>query len=225
MKKVIMVLVIIALIFSVISFPTVSAKMVEKDDVIIDPGESVDEWLLWCSKDDEISFEIVSDRPVNIYIIADEYYGFELDDEARSRAEYSNTYVKTLNFKWTQPDDKNYNFIIENPSDEDSAIVSYKYTDILEEKLDEAADEICSTCAIVTIIGVIIAIVVGILIYKKMKSKKKEKPGSTMPGLGQPMQQYPQQPYPQQFPPQPPLPPQQPGFNPMQPGQRQPPYQ
>ena len=108
-------------------------------------------------------------------------------------------------------------------------VVSVSHS-FLEEEAEEAASIFCGTCAIVSIIVVIIAVVVGILVYKQMKSKKKEK---TITAPGQPMQPHPQQPYPQQpypqqpqqFPPQTPMPPSPPGFNQMQPGQRQPPYQ
>jgi len=71
----------------------------------------------------------------------------------------------------------------------------------IEEKTEDTADEICSTCAIVFIIGIIILVGVGMIVFKKVKSKKKENIKSPTSLAPQPPQgQLPQQPSQSQLP-------------------------
>ncbi len=165
-RRIITLLLILILFASTV--PTASARSTEKLDVHLDPDDFVADSLTGAFRNNEISFKIDSDNPVDVYIMTNEDYR---DDVVSffpnyKHAKYSEKNVTSTSFKYKIPDDALYVLVISNPQNQ-TAIIDYKITYPESKSSDEDGLGGC-ICVSLIIIAVLI-LVYYFLWYRKGK--------------------------------------------------------
>ena len=194
MNRKLVIIGVICLVF-LLSAAFVSAGTIEKDDVTIDPEDYKRETFYLADQEQKVDVKVTSDIPVNVYIMASEDIDYSTPDFTKAKVKKEG--ITTTSFSYTVPDDQTYYLYIHNPSNTTSAIVSYEYTDYLEEAIEDAFEFLAMGVMVCIAVVVIIIVVIIVIIYLATRSRKNK----------------------QQFPPPPP-----PGYQPP-PGQQPPGYQ
>jgi disulfide bond formation protein DsbB len=211
MSRKLVFIIIISLLF-LLSTTFVSAEMIEKNDVKIDPEDYEDELMGYASKDEKIDVSVTSDIPVNVYIMASEDVNYFKPDFNKEKKKKEG--VTSTSFTYTAPEGQSYYLYIYNPSNVTIAHVNYEYTDLLEGSVEEAMAFLGMATLICVAIIIIIVVVIALIIYFITRRRKSAPPPPPPPPMQQPgyppqqpgYQQQPQQGY-QGYPPPPPPPP------------------
>ncbi len=197
---------IVILIMSLIMLISIGgayADTIEKEDVVISPGEDEGESLTWGDKDDKIDIKVTSDIKVDVHIMTrDDYLAVSSISPDYSKAKVSKMGVTSTEFTYTVPDDQTYYLVISNPNNS-TATVDYEYTDLLEEDLEELGEAFGMAVGICIAVVVVVIVVIVLIIYLIFR---KRSPAPPPPGVYPPQQPGYQQPPPGQYPPQQPPP-------------------
>ena len=112
---------------------------------------------------------------VGFDIHEEDFYGTIMDKQGeiitRGSVKYSKEGITDTSFSYKIPDDNSYYLIIYNPNNS-TATVDYEYTDLFEERVEEAATFI--GMGIAFCIGIIIVIIVVIVLIIYFLTRKKD---------------------------------------------------
>ena len=113
-RKTVIIFIILLLIGLNLLF--VKAEDTVKKDIEISREDFISESFSYIEKDDKIKIKVESDKPVNIYIIAEDDYLDAFGSKDFSDAKSPKEGVTSASFSYKIPDDQDYYLFIYNPN-------------------------------------------------------------------------------------------------------------